>query len=186
MLADMNVSKATYHHPTPWDSQFQPMALPDMLAKATQRDPDAPLLYFMGRTFNYQQTLDEAQRFAAGLAAMGIAKGDRVGLFLPNVPIYVSAYYGAMMAGAAVVNFSPLYTVEELAWQVEDSGTRVLVTVDVPELYDTAQKVLDSSTLETLVVGSLGDQLPALKSLVLRTLGRSKIAKVGWSPAILR
>ncbi len=74
---------------------------------------------------------------------MGIAKGDRVGLFLPNVPIYAAAYYGAMMAGAMVVNFSPLYSVEELSWQVEDSGTRVLVTLDVPELYSNAIKVLD-------------------------------------------
>ena len=186
MPADMSVSKAAYHHPTPWDSQFQPMSLPDMLAKATQRNPDAPFIHFMGRTFNYQHTLDEARRFAAGLSAMGIAKGDRVGLFLPNVPIYASAYYGAMMAGAVVVNFSPLYTVEELAWQVEDSGTCLLVTVDVPELYDTAQRVLDASALETLVVGSLADQLPRLQSLALRTLGRSKVAKVEWSPTILR
>ncbi len=185
MFADMNVSKSAYHHPTPWDTQFQPIALPDMLAQTTQRNPAAPFLHFMGRTFSYQQTLDEARRFAAGLSAMGIAKGDRVGLFLPNVPIYASAYYGAMMAGAVVVNFSPLYTVEELAGQVEDSGTRVLVTVDVPELYDTARQVLDASTLETLVVGSLADQLPTLKSLALRILGRSKIAKIDWSSAIL-
>ncbi|MEP5937649.1 MAG: long-chain fatty acid--CoA ligase [Erythrobacter sp.] len=180
----MNVSKAAYHHPTPWDTQFQPIVLPDMLASATKRDPNAPFLHFLGRTFSYEAILTEAQCFAAGLQAMGIAKGDRVGLFLPNVPIYASAYYGAMMAGAVVVNFSPLYTVEELAWQVEDSGTRLLVTVDVPELYDTAQRVLETSSLETLIVGSLADQLPMLKSLALRTLGRSKIAKIGWSDTI--
>ena len=184
MPADMNVSNAAYHHPTAWDTQFQPIALPDMLASATERNPDAPFLYFLGRTFSYQDILTEARHFAAGLQQMGIAKGDRVGLFLPNVPIYASAYYGAMMAGAVVVNFSPLYTVEELAWQVEDSGTRLLVTVDVPELYDTADQVLKISSLETLVVGSLADQLPTLKSLALRTLGRSKIAKIVWSDTI--
>jgi long-chain acyl-CoA synthetase len=115
---------------------------------------------------------------------MGIAKGDRVGLFLPNVPIYAAAYYGAMMAGAVVVNFSPLYSVEELSWQVGDSGTRVLVTVDVPELYKTAHKVLEGSALETLVVGSLAEMLPWYKGLALKLLKRDQIADVAYGPSV--
>jgi len=121
---------------------------------------------------------------SASPRAIGIAKGDRVGLFLPNVPIYAAAYYGAMMAGAVVVNFSPLYSVEELAWQVADSGTRVLVTVDVPELYKNASKVLDASALETLVVGSLADQLPWYKGVALQLLKRSQIADVAYGPTV--
>ena len=89
-----------------------------------------------------------------------------------------------MMAGAVVVNFSPLYSVEELAWQVGDSGTRVLVTVDVPELYKTASMVLQSSALETLVVGSLADMLPWYKGLALKLLKRSQIADVACGPAV--
>ncbi|NVE95436.1 AMP-binding protein [Altererythrobacter lutimaris] len=180
----MPVSNAPYHHPTPWDTQFEPVALPDMLARTVARNPESPFLHFMGRTYSYKDISKEANIFARRLKQLGIEKGDRVGLFLPNVPIYAAAYYGAMMAGAVVVNFSPLYTVEELSWQVEDSGTKLLVTVDVPELYDTASKVLEESSLETLVVGSLAEQLPTLKSLALRLLGRSKIAKVGWSDSI--
>ena len=182
----MDVSTVAYHHPTSWDAQFQPMTLPDMLGRATARDPSAPFLHFLGRTFSYGDIHAEARRFAAGLQAMGIAKGDRVGLFLPNVPIYASAYYGAMMAGAIVVNFSPLYTVEELAWQVGDSGTRVLVTVDVPELYGTASKVLESSVLETLVVGTLSQMLPSLKGFAMRLFKRSQIASVDVSDSIRR
>jgi long-chain acyl-CoA synthetase len=182
----MNVNNAAYHHPTPWETEFDPISLPDMLARTTAREPSAPFLHFLGRTYSYREILAEARRFAAGLAAMGIAKGDRVGLFLPNVPIYASAYYGAMMAGAIVVNFSPLYTVEELAWQVGDSGTRVLVTLDVPELYATARDVLAASELETLVVGSLADMLPTLKGIALRLLKRSQIASVEWSGSVRR
>lgn len=182
----MTVSSTPYHHPTPWDTQFKPQALPDMLAQTAARNPQAPFLHFMGRTFSYDRIAKEADYFACRLKYLGIEKGDRVGLFLPNVPLYAIAYYGAMLAGAVVVNFSPLYTVEELAWQVEDSGTKVLVTLDVPELYQTASNVLESSGLERLIVGSLADQLPGMKSFALRTLGRGKIAKVAWSDCILK
>ncbi|MEL7446016.1 MAG: long-chain fatty acid--CoA ligase [Pseudomonadota bacterium] len=182
----MSVSSAPYHHPTPWNSEFELMSLPEMFERTTRHDPSAPFLHFLGRTYSYGELYEEAQSFAAGLQAMGIEKGDRVGLFLPNVPIYASAYYGAMMAGAIVVNFSPLYTVEELAWQVEDSGTRVLVTLDVPELYTTAAEVLEVSSLETLVVGALADMLPPIKSLAFRLFKRSQIAKVAWSDGIRR
>lgn len=182
----MDVSKRPYHHPTPWDAVFEPLTLPDMLARAVAHDPEAPFLHFLGRTYGYGEIFSEAQRFAAGLIAMGIRKGDRVGLFLPNVPIYASAYYGAMMAGAVVVNYSPLYSLEELSWQVEDSGTRVLVTLDVPELYTTAARVLESSTLETLVVGSLAAMLPWAKGLALRLLKRSQIADVAYGKDIRR
>lgn len=181
----MNVSKASYHHPGEWDAEFELMSLPEMLARTTEFDPSAPFLHFLGRIYSYGEMYAEARRFAAGLAAMGIGKGDRVGLFLPNVPIYASAYYGAMMAGAVVVNFSPLYSVEELAWQVADSGTRTLVTLDVPELYGTASKVLQSSNLETLVVGRLSDMLPWVKGAALKLLKRSQIAKIAYCDSVL-
>ena len=185
----MNVSsiarpEAAYHHPVPLDSRFAPMSLPAMLERTLHRNPQAPFLHFLGRTYSYSHIHSQARSFAAGLQALGIAKGDRVGLFLPNVPIYAAAYYGAMMAGAVVVNFSPLYSVEELSWQVADSGTRVLVTLDVPELYKTASKVLEASALETLVVGSLAEMLPWYKGLALKLLKRSQIAEVAYGPAI--
>jgi long-chain acyl-CoA synthetase len=173
-----------YHHPVPHDSRFAPMSLPSMFERTLQRNPQAPFLHFLGRTYSYSEIHTQARSFAAGLQALGIARGDRVGLFLPNVPIYAAAYYGAMMAGAVVVNFSPLYSVEELSWQVADSGTRVLVTLDVPELYKTASKVLEASALETLVVGSLAEMLPWYKGLALKLLKRTQIAAVAYGPAI--
>jgi long-chain acyl-CoA synthetase len=178
-----NVAPA-YHHPVPLDTTFAPASLPALLERTLGMNPGAPFLHFLGRTYSYAQIHKQARAFAAGLQALGIAKGDRVGLFLPNVPIYAAAYYGAMMAGAVVVNFSPLYSVEELSWQVGDSGTRVLVTLDVPELYKTASKVLEASALETLVVGSLADQLPWYKGIALKLLKRSQIADVAYGTAI--
>ncbi|MEL7189201.1 MAG: long-chain fatty acid--CoA ligase [Pseudomonadota bacterium] len=180
----MNVSTEHYHHPTPWEASFEPLSLPEMLARTVQYDPAAPFLHFMGRTYSYGEIQKEADAFACRLIHLGIKPGDRVGLFLPNVPTYASAYYGAMMAGAVVVNFSPLYSVEELAWQVADSGTKVLVTIDAPELYGTASKVLESSELETLVVARLSELLPWYKGLALKVLKRSQIANVRWSDTV--
>ncbi|WBY16984.1 long-chain fatty acid--CoA ligase [Erythrobacteraceae bacterium WH01K] len=182
----MDVSKLPTHHPVPWDTTFEAMTLPEMFAETTARQPDRPLIHFMGRTYSYADLYTQSVRFAGGLRERGIKRGDRVGLFLPNVPIYVSAYYGAMMAGAIVVNFSPLYSVEELSQQVADSGARLLVTVDAPELYATAEKVLEASALETLVVGRISDMLAPLKGVAMRVFKRSQIAAVSYSDTILR
>ncbi len=185
MTTDMSVNNtpSTYYHPTPWATTFEAVTLPDMLARTVAHDPKAPFLHFLGRTYSYGEIFEQANRFAVGLIEMGIQKGDRVGLFLPNVPIYASAYYGAMMAGATVVNFSPLYSVEELAWQVADSGTKMLVTVDAPELYKTASSVLEASELETLIVGRIASMLPWLKGAAMKLFKRSDIADVAWGVA---
>ena len=180
----MDVSKVPYQHPLAWDTRFEPVALPELFARSARRAPTAPLVDFLGRVYSYSELHAEAQRFAAGLQALGIARGDRVGLFLPNVPIYIPAYYGAMMAGAVVVNFSPLYTVEELTQQVEDSGARLLVTIDVASLLPTALRVLDASPLETLVVGRLGEMLSWPKRIALGLLGRKSLAPIPGRPDV--
>ena len=170
--------QAHYAHPTPWDTTFAPLTVPEMFTDSVARFGDRPLVDFMGRRFSYAELAQEARAFAAGLQQLGIVKGDRVGLFLPNVPIYISAYYGAMLAGATVVNFSPLYTPVELAAQVADSGTRLLVTVDSSALLPTAQAVKEQSALEWLVVGSLASQLPWIKGLAMRLLARKSLSPV--------
>ena len=152
-----------YHHPTMWDQEFPPLSLPDMFAASVARKGDAPMLDFMGRQFGYAEVARGAARVARGLQQLGLGKGSRVGLFLPNVPHYVAAYYGALAAGATVVNFSPLYTVAELEAQVEDSGTDTLFTLSAAALLPTALQVLDGSSLTRLVVGSVAGGLPAAK-----------------------
>ncbi len=172
--------------PSPGIRHLQAVPVPQLLERSTAANPGAPIADFSGRTYTYAEILSEARSFAAGLQAMGVAKGDRVGLFLPNVPIYLSAYYGAMMAGATVVNFSPLYTVDELSAQVEDSGASVLVTVDVPALLPTALKVIDKSSLKTLVVGELGTMLPTLKRIALKLLGGKQTSAIPARPDVKR
>jgi len=93
------------------------------------------------------------------------------------VPHYAAAYYGILKLGATVVNFSPLYTVDELAHQVEDSGTKLLFTLSASALLPTALKVLDGSGLERLVVGSVAGALPATKSLLYRLFRGKEVTK---------
>ncbi|WP_287940764.1 long-chain fatty acid--CoA ligase [Sphingopyxis sp.] len=175
-----------YRHPAAWDQSFAPLSLPAMLADSVARRGEAPMLDFMGRRFSYAEVADGVARVARGLQQRGIGKGSRVGLFLPNVPHYVAAYYGALAAGATVVNFSPLYTVAELEAQVEDSGTDTLFTISASALLPTALAVLEGSSLKRLVVGSIAGGLPAAKSILYRLFRRKDTAAVPDDPRIIR
>lgn len=175
-----------YHHPTDWDQLFAPLSLPDMLAASVARRGDTPMLDFLGRRYGYAEVARAVARVARGLQQRGIGKGSRVGLFLPNVPHYVAAYYGALAAGATVVNFSPLYTVAELEAQVEDSGTDTLFTVSATALLPTALKVLDGSSLRQLVVGSVAGGLPAAKSVLYRLFKRDEVTALPDDPRVIR
>ncbi len=179
-------SGENYKHPHGWAHDFAPLTLVQMFAASARAHPRAPLIDFMGRKFSYGDVAARAMQVAAGLRALGLQDGDRAGLFLPNVPHYVAAYYGAMIAGLTVVNFSPLYSADELAHQVEDSGTRLLITVDARSLLPTALKVLAESSLEKLVVGSVAEGLPLVKGLAYRLLKRADVAAIPNDRAVTR
>ncbi|APR52676.1 long-chain-fatty-acid--CoA ligase [Sphingomonas koreensis] len=179
------VWRTAYRHPGPWDQPLPPLSMAAAFDDSAQRMGNAPLLDFMGRHYSYAETLDGANRVACGLRALGYGPGDRIGLFLPNVPHYVAAYYGILKLGATVVNFSPLYSVEELEAQVADSGTRLLFTISATALLPTALKVLEASSLERLVVGSVAGALPAAKSLLYRWFKAKEVAEKPDDPRII-
>ncbi|MCE2830419.1 MAG: AMP-binding protein [Sphingomonadales bacterium] len=176
---------SNYLHPTKWEQAFPPLSVHDMFFRSAERMGQAPLVDFMGRKFSYAEMAAMVRRFAKGLQSRGVGKGDHVGLFLPNVPHYVAAYYGAMAAGATVVNFSPLYTVDELTHQVADSGTSILVTVSAAALLPTAIKVLEKSDLKQLIVGSVAEALPRVKGWAYRLFKKAEIASVPDDARIL-
>jgi long-chain acyl-CoA synthetase len=169
---------ANYLHPAKWEQSFAPLSVHEMFFRSAERMGAAPLADFMGRKFSYFEMAQNVRRFAKGLQQRGIGKGDHVGLFLPNVPHYIIGYYGALLAGATVVNFSPLYTVDELAHQVADSGTSLLVTVSAAALLPTAIKVLDQSQLGQLIVGSVAQALPRVKGWAYKFFKKADIASI--------
>ena len=184
MITHETAWRSAYRHPGPWDRVFPPLSMVDMVDQAAQQHGKAPLIDFMGRRYSYAETLDGANRVAKGLHALGYGPGDRIGLFLPNVPHYLAAYYGILKLGATVVNFSPLYTAAELEHQVADSGTRVLVTISASALLPTALKVLEESALERLIVASIAGALPPVKSALYRLFSKKDVAAKPNDPRI--
>ena len=171
-----------YLHPTAWDTPFEALPVAELLARSATRAPRAVALDFLGRRTTYARLAQQVDRAAANLQALGLVKGDRLGLFLPNCPHYVIAYYGALKAGLTIVNFSPLYTADELAQQVDDSGVATMVCLDVAQLYATIARTLETSALKRLVVGSIADALPPAKALAYRLLNRRERARIPVDP----
>lgn len=167
-----------YGHPVPWDLKLEPMPVHRILEDAAARTPGAACIDFLGRIYSYAEIADAVNKAARGFQILGVRRGIKVGLFLPNCPQYVIAYYAIMKAGGTVVNFSPLYTADELRHQVEDSETDIMVCLDVAQLYPTIAEVLESSRLRCLVVGSLADVLPAGKALLYRVFKGRERSKV--------
>src|SRR5947209_19627196 len=139
-------------------------SLYSILADASSRFPSAPAVAFwlpgapMGKTVTYGDLIKQVDQFSRVLSSMGVAKGDRVGLVLPNCPQYVIAYYAALRIGAVVVGNNPLYTERELSHQLKDAGVEVCVTLDL--LYPKVAQVQDEVGLREVVVGKVTDFMP--------------------------
>ena len=172
-------------HPVAFEWTPEPMALGALLERSAGRFGDRIALDFMGRRWSYAELLREARSAAAGFLDLGVLPGTRVGLFLPNTPHYPIAYYGALLAGATVVNYSPLYSAEEVAFQARDSGTQIMVCLDLARLWAPMQRLLDDGLLRKIVVGSLPDVLPAVKALGFRLLKRKERQPLPADPRVL-
>jgi len=160
---------------TPWLDSYPPgvpehIEVPEtnlarLLDSAARDFANAPALHFEGRTTSYAQLADQAWRFAGALAGLGVTKGTRVGLLLPNCPQAVVALFGALRLGAVVVQNNPLYTERELGHQLGDAEVEVLVCLDL--LYDKVKAVrAEVPSIREVVVTSVLDELPALKRLL--------------------
>jgi long-chain acyl-CoA synthetase len=182
----MNLPFTAQGHPVAEGWSPEPMAVGEMLRRSATRYPQRIALDFMGRSWTYADLLKQAEAAAAGFQGLGVQAGTRVGLFLPNTPHYPVAYYGALLAGATVVNFSPLYSPEEVSFQARDSGTEVMVCLDLARLWAPMQRLLDDGTLRHLVVGSLPEMLPTLKGIGFKLLKRKEVQPLSANDRIIR
>ncbi|HUE46058.1 MAG TPA: long-chain fatty acid--CoA ligase [Aestuariivirgaceae bacterium] len=169
-----------------WDTEFPVLSLPEMFDEAVAAHGERDLTNFLGATLTYSQVGDQTNRLAAGLQARGIGRGHRVGLFLPNTPYYIAAYFAVLKTGATVVNFNPLYSVEELVEQAQDSSISAMVTLDLAVLFDKVAELAERGMIETVVVCPFADLLPRFKGLLFRVFKRGDIAHAAGSPVAKR
>jgi long-chain acyl-CoA synthetase len=168
-----------------WDMPIMPMLMTDVFDATVRKKPNARAFDFMGKTYTWAELSKGVDHFAAGLQELGAKKGMQVGLFLPNCPIFIMAYYGVLKTGATVVNFNPLYSPRELAHQIENSETDIMVTIDLAMLMDKMEQMLNETRLKKLVVARFTDILAFPKNILFPIFKAKEKAKVKTSDKIV-
>jgi long-chain acyl-CoA synthetase len=132
----------------------------------------------------YRRLSELTDRFAQALVQLGVQKGDRIAIMLPNLPQTIIAYFGILKAGAYVVQINPLYVGPEIAQQLTDSGAQTLVTLD--QFYPKVQPLMDRTPLKRLILTSIRDYLPWLKRLLypLKARGQGQAQEVKRVPPL--
>ncbi len=168
---------ATYAPGIKWDMTFTPEPLHVTLDKAVARFGGNIATSFLGKTMTYSELGACVNRAAKGLAALGVKPGVNVGLLLPNCPAFIVFYYAILKAGGTVVNFNPLYTVEELSGQVKDSQLTLMVTLDLKATFPKAEALMQAGLLPRTIVCPFKDQLPGVKSVLFSALKGREVSK---------
>jgi long-chain acyl-CoA synthetase len=143
-----------------------------ILDEAAKTYPNATYTIFSGAGRTFHQVKDSADRIAHFLASRGITKGDRVAIFLPNLPHYPPIFFGILKAGAVAVTCNPLYRAPELNFQIKDSGAKAVFVMDHPNFYPLAAEAVRDTAVETVVICNVRSQLPPLKGLLGSVLGK--------------
>jgi long-chain acyl-CoA synthetase len=147
-----------YDYWVPQHTNYPRRPLYEILRRAAAEGGDLPALTFLGRDLTFTEVKQRADQLATALAAGGIAKGDRVGIMLPNCPQYVFAVFAVLRLGAVVVNLNPAFTAPEIEHLLRDSGTRMLVTLD--RLAPIALELRSRTGLDTIVITALSEFAP--------------------------
>jgi long-chain acyl-CoA synthetase len=167
--------------PRPWLASYPP-AVPEtysyplvpltrLLDDAAQDLPMTPAVEFLGYSLTYRELLDRIDRLAVALGKLGVGKGDRVGVILPNCPQHVIAIFAILRLGAIVVENNPLYTAEELEHQINDAGCRVLICLD-PVYKKLAVLKGRLTSVEHILATGIEDALPFPKNVLFPLKGR--------------
>ena len=172
------------HYPAnvDWGRTYVPAPVTRLLDDAVAAYPENTCTNFFGQTLTYRELAHRVEKTAQGLAALGVEKGTKVGLFLPNCPTFIVYYYAALRLGAVVVNYNPLYSIEELTHQVVDSETELMVTLDLKTLFDKVETLITDGPLKRSVVCRFSALLPASKAVLFRLFKAREIAAPDKSP----
>ncbi|MGQ9477739.1 MAG: long-chain-fatty-acid--CoA ligase [Candidatus Bipolaricaulia bacterium] len=154
----------SYPKGVPHTLAYPSISLFQLLEGAAQKFPDNPAIIFLGRRISYRQLVGLVEACAAALHDLGVRKGDRVSINLPNLPQFVISFYAVLRLGAIVVQTNPMYTERELVELIDDAGAETMITLE--QLYPRAAAVRAKTGLKRLILTSVGDFLPPLKRLL--------------------
>ncbi|SFR77574.1 long-chain-fatty-acid--CoA ligase [Sphingomonas jatrophae] len=166
--------------------EFQPRLLTDLLDATVKRFPERPAVDFMGRITRYGALAEQVEAAAAGLQALGVTKGSRVALCLPNLIYYPVLFFATLRIGGVVVNVNPLYVERELEHLLRDSGAEIIATCDLPEIHARVTKVAERLNLRHVITCPIARTLPLLKRVAYDVVKRKDIARAPRGPRHLR
>ena len=146
-------------------------SLVQLMEESFQKFANRPAYSFMGKEISYAQTDALSRAFAAYLQGLGLAKGDRVAIMMPNVPQYPVAVAAILRAGYVVVNVNPLYTPRELGHQLKDSGSKAIVIVE--NFANTLEQCIANTPVKHIVLCAMGDMLGMLKGSLVNYVVRN-------------
>jgi long-chain acyl-CoA synthetase len=163
---------ASYSPGVPADvdpSQYN--SLVQLMEESFQKFATRPAYSFMGKEVSYAQTDSLSRAFAAYLQGLGLAKGDRVAIMMPNVPQYPVAVAAILRAGFVIVNVNPLYTPRELEHQLKDSGSKAIVIIE--NFANTLEQCIAATPVKHVVLCAMGDMLGLLKGALVNYVVRN-------------
>lgn len=153
-----------YPSEIPHEINFEERTLQSYLKEAAIEHPSKTAIHFLGKKLTFQEVYDQSLKLANYLKDLGVKKGDRVSIMLPNCPQAVISYYGVLFAGGIVVQTNPLYMERELEYQINDSGSEIIITLDI--LYPRVSKVKALTKLRDIIVTGIKDYLPFPKNML--------------------
>ncbi|WP_110114849.1 AMP-binding protein [Bacillus sp. CGMCC 1.16541] len=161
-----------YPEEIPFSIDYGGKTLVELFEEAAVEYRDKNAIHFLGKTLTFRELYEQSLKFAAYLQGLGVTKGERVAIMLPNCPQAVIAFYGALLAGATVVETNPLYMERELEYQLNDSGAKYIVSLDL--LYPRISKVKALTKVEHVVITSIKDYLPFPKNIIYPFIQRKQ------------
>jgi len=181
----------SYPKDVKWHQEIQAKPLYTLIDEMAAKIPNNCALDFENKKLSYKELNEKICIAAKAFAEMGIKRGSKVALFLPNCPQYVISYFGILKAGGCVVNCSPLYSESEVEHLVKDSDSEFIITLNLKLLFPKSLAALklsqkENGTLKKIIVGNLSDVLPFPKNLLFPLLKAKDISEIEYDENIIQ
>lgn len=164
-----------YDEGVPHHIEYPEIPVHKLLEQSAEKYPDTPCTIFKGAKISYKEMNEITDCLAAGLVDLGVKQGDRVGIFMPNTPQFVMAYFAVVKLGGVVIATNPLYSKREIEHQANDAGIEVMLVMS--NFYKIIKEVQPKTNIRRIVVTNIKETLPPVLSFLF---GLTKEKKGGF------